>query len=319
MDYGKILSRAWQITWRWKILWILGFLASLGQGFGSSGSSYQARGEDWGPGGPRIPEEVWVVLAAVGCLAILLGIALWVLSLIARGGLVTGVQQVDDDGTTTLGAAWRAGVGRFWTLLGISILTGLPAFIAIVAGIIVLGFLIFGTVVAIDAAAEVGGVLGGTASLLCGGVVCCGGILLGIVLEQIRVYAERAVMLEGLGAIDSLKRGWQVLKDNLGPTIILWLIFLVIGLMVGAVIVAPFAALMVPFFATMGGGDPSAWVFIPICLGGLLWIIIAVLISSILQTFTSATWTLAYRQFIGAVLPPAEPEVDLSDEVLDLE
>ncbi len=317
MDYGKILSRAWQITWRWKILWILGFLASIGQGFGSSGSSYQTRGDEWG--GPRIPEEAWVVIAAVGCLALLLGIALWVLSLIARGGLVTGVQQVEDEDATTLGAAWRAGVGRFWTLLGISILTGLPAFIAIVAGILLLGLLIFGTIAAIDAAAEVGGFLGGTASVLCGGVVCCGGILLAIVLEQIRVYAERAVMLEGLGAIDSLKRGWQVLKDNLGPTIILWLIFLVIGLVVGAVLAAPFVALMLPFFAAMGGGDPSAWVLIPICLGGLLWLIVTAVIGSIVQTFTSATWTLAYRQFTGAVLPPAEPEVDLLDEVLDLE
>jgi hypothetical protein len=317
MDYGKILSRAWQITWRWKILWILGFLASIGQGFGSSGSSYQTRGDEWG--GPRIPEEAWVVIAAVGCLALLLGIALWVLSLIARGGLVTGVQQVEDEDATTLGAAWRAGVGRFWTLLGISILTGLPAFIAIVAGILLLGLLIFGTIAAIDAAAEVGGFLGGTASVLCGGVVCCGGILLAIVLEQIRVYAERAVMLEGLGAIDSLKRGWQVLKDNLGPTIILWLIFLVIGLVVGAVLAAPFVALMLPFLAAMGGGDPSAWVLIPVCLGGLLWLIVTAVIGSIVQTFTSATWTLAYRQFTGAVLPPAEPEVDLLDEVLDLE
>ena len=155
MDYGKILSRAWQITWRWKILWILGFLASIGQGFGSSGSSYQTRGDEWG--GPRIPEEAWVVIAAVGCLALLLGIALWVLSLIARGGLVTGVQQVEDDGATTLGSAWRAGVGRFWTLLGISILTGLPAFIAAVlaaGGVLLLST---GLVLALRRAAPSGG------------------------------------------------------------------------------------------------------------------------------------------------------------------
>jgi len=319
MDYGKILSRAWQITWRWKILWILGFLAGVGQGIGSSGPQYQMGAEQGGAGGFRIPDEMWAVFAVVGCLAILVGIALWVVSLIARGGLVTGVQQVEDEGATTLGAAWRAGVRRFWTLLGISILTGLPAFVAIVAGVIILGLLIVATVAAIDAAAEVGGFLGGTASVVCGGVVCCGGILLAIVLEQIRVYAERAVMLEGLGAIDSLKRGWQVLKDNLGPTIVLWLIFLVIGLVIGGVIAAPLFALMVPIFAVMGGPDPAAWLFIPICLGGLLWIIVSAVISSIVQTFGSATWTLAYRQFIGAGFPPAGPEVNLGDELLDLE
>ena len=26
MDFGKVIGRAWQITWRWKILWVLGFL-----------------------------------------------------------------------------------------------------------------------------------------------------------------------------------------------------------------------------------------------------------------------------------------------------
>ena len=39
MDYGRVLTRAWEITWRWKILWILGFLAALGSGSGGGGSS----------------------------------------------------------------------------------------------------------------------------------------------------------------------------------------------------------------------------------------------------------------------------------------
>lgn len=42
MDLGKVLSRAWDITWRWKLLWVFGFLVSLGQGW-SRGS----RGFDW--------------------------------------------------------------------------------------------------------------------------------------------------------------------------------------------------------------------------------------------------------------------------------
>ncbi len=306
MDYGNILTRAWQITWRWKVLWILGFLVSLsGYSGASSSSSYQTDGGDWGPAGIRIPAEVWAVIAAVACLAILLAIALWVLGVIARGGLIAGVQQVEDEGSTTLGSSWRAGVGRFWTLFGISILTGLPGLIFVIAGLVVLGLLVAGMIMAIDAAAEVGGFLGGSALLLCGGAICCGSILLAFVLAQIRLYAERAAMLEGLDWISAFKRGWQVLKDNLGPTIVLWLIFLVIGLIVGAVIVGPMFALMIPFLAMVGGRDPVVWVIIPICFGGLLWVILIALISSVVQTFTSATWTLAYRQLTGAaVLPP---------------
>jgi hypothetical protein len=308
MDFGNILSRAWQITWRWKVLWILGFLASLGGGFsGLSGSNYRTEGLDWGPSGARVPNEVWGVMAAVGCLGLLLGIVLWVVSTIARGGLITGVQQVEDEGSTTFGAAWRAGIGRFWTLLGISILTGLPSLIVIVAGLVILGLLVLGTIAAIDAAAEVGGFLGGSAALLCGGGICCGGILLAVVLSVIRLYAERAAMLEGLDWINAFKRGWQILKENLGPTVVLWLIFLVIGMIVGAIIVGPIVALLAPFSVRIGGGDPIAWLLFPICLGGLLWVILLALVGSVVETFTSATWTLAYRQFTGsAALPPVE-------------
>ena len=309
MDYGKILSRAWQITWRWKVLWILGFVASLGGGLGGfGGSGYQTEGRDWGPAGPRIPDEVWPVLAAVGCLGVLLGIALWVLGVIGRGGLIAGVQQVDDEGSTTLGTAWRAGVRRFWTLFGVSVLTGLPGLIVVIAGLVVLGLLVFGTIAAIDAAAEVGGFLGGSALLLCGGAFCCGGILLAVVLDQIRIYAERAAMLEDLDWINAFKRGWQVLKGNLGATIVLWLIFLVIGFVVGAVIAAPIIAMAMPFIAMTGheAGNPS-WLILPICVGGLLWVLLMAIIGSIVETFTSATWTLAYRQFTGtAVMPPVE-------------
>ena len=36
MDYGKILSRAWQIFWKYKILWVFGILASCSANRGSS-------------------------------------------------------------------------------------------------------------------------------------------------------------------------------------------------------------------------------------------------------------------------------------------
>jgi hypothetical protein len=30
MEYGNVVSRAWQIAWREKKLWVLGFMTSLG-------------------------------------------------------------------------------------------------------------------------------------------------------------------------------------------------------------------------------------------------------------------------------------------------
>lgn len=90
------------------------------------------------------------------------------------------------------------------------------------------------------------------------GVLGCGLIVLSVVLGPIRIYAERAAILEGLGWIDALKRGWRVLKDGFGPSM---------------------AA--------------------PICSANLLIAIVAALINSIVTTFSSATWTLAYRRMTG--------------------
>ena len=71
-----------------------------------------------------------------------------------------------------------------------------------------------GSGLAIDSSGAIGG-LGIATGILCGGVFCCGMIILAIVLEQIRIYAERAAVLEGLGWIEAFQRGWDVLKANI--------------------------------------------------------------------------------------------------------
>jgi hypothetical protein len=308
MDYGKVLSRAWEITWRWKILWILGFLASLGRGFSSANPNYSTTRSDWNwQYQTYVPPRVWGIVAAVGCLAVLIGIALWVISVIARGGLIAGVQQVEDEGSTGFRRAWRVGAKRFWTLFGISILTALPILILVILGVAAIILLLIGTTGAIRSAAEVGGAIGVVATVFCGGLFCCGTIILAIVLDQIRVYAERAAILEGLGWIDAFKRGWDVIKNNLGPTIVVWLIFLLIGMVFAVVILGGIAVLAAPFIAVFANSQPGPWVIAPIVCGGLLALVVGGLISAIVETFTSATWTLTYRELTGASAPAVEP------------
>ncbi|MGD2205977.1 MAG: hypothetical protein PVH17_04275 [Anaerolineae bacterium] len=314
MDYGKILSRAWEITWRWKVLWILGFLASLGQGgSGGGGGNISGDSEDWSRWGLEgSPEEFLApivgIIIAIACLAILIGIALWVISIMARGGLIAGVQQVEDEGSTSFLQAWRVGRSRFWTLFGLDVLTGLPILLLVLLGVAVLIAMILGGEAAFD---EAGAIVPG---ILCGGTLCCGLVILSIVLGQIKTYGDRAAILEGLGWIDAFKRGWEVLKNNLGPTVIFLVIFLVIGLVLGAIIFAVIAGLALPFVAVFASVDiePGPWLLAPVCCGGLLFAIVAALISSIVTTFTSATWTLTYRELTGTpVLAAVEPAAEL--------
>jgi len=318
MDYGKVLGRAWEITWRWKVLWILGFLASLGSGGGGGGGSnaYTGNGQDFNidkwtqgiPPGEFLPAVSGIIgiIIAVVCVLFIIFIALWVVSVIARGGLIAGVQQVEDEGSTTFRTAWVAGRKKFWTLFGLGILAAIPMIILIFAGIILLGLGIAAAVGAMDIS-ETAGIAGIVMiSLLCGGFLCCGMIILGIVLEQIRVYGERAAILEDLGWINAFKRGWQVLKENLGPTIIFWLIFLAIGIVIFVISFAIIAALAAPFLLLLlPSVDPGTWLIVPACFAGLVMVIVFTLIKSVVTTFSSATWTLAYREMTGIELQVA--------------
>ena len=328
MDYGKILTRAWEITWRWKILWVLGFLAALGSGGGggSSGgsSSYTTGGEDWDQWfgythyGPGIPAGVIAAIVGIGCLVLIIGIAIWVVSVIARGGLIAGVQQVEEKGETSFGSAWRAGAKRFWSLFGISFLAAIPLIILAVIGVIVLIAMFAGSGFAFTESGVAGG-LGIASSILCGGVLCCGLIIVTIILQQIRLYAERAAVLEELGWIEAFVRGWNVLKANLGATIVFWVIFLAIGIVLAIVVGIVMVATVVPFVALVANIDPGPWLLAPICGGGLIAIILGSLFSAIVEAFTSATWTLAYREMVGLAGAPAavlaaEPADEPSEE-----
>ena len=140
-------------------------------------------------------------------------------------------------------------------------------------------------------------------SLVCGCFLCCALIPLVIVLEQIRVYGERGAILEDLGWIEAFKRGWQVFKENLGPTIVLWIIFFGIGIVIFAISFGLIMVLMIPFFIFVGFSDfGAASIASMVCLG-LVGIILFAIFRSILTAFTSATWTLAFRELTGAELP----------------
>jgi hypothetical protein len=322
MDYGRVLTRAWEITWRWKILWILGFLAALGSGSGGGGtSSYTTSGNDWPYGWgytyhePYIPPGLIAAIIGLACLAVIIAIAVWVVSVIARGGLIAGVQQVEEQEHTSFGLAWRAGARRFWTLFGIGILAAIPMIILVVAAIVVLVMMFVGSGFAFTSS-DAAGATGIVTSILCSCGFCCGLIIVSIILQQIRIYAERAAIVEDLGWIEAFARGWNVLKANLGPTIVFWIIFFAIGIAFFIAIGVVLAATAFPFIALVTNIDPGPWLFAPICCGGLLAVIVAALISAIVQTFTSATWTLAYCDMIGLAGPPAaEPPEELLFEL----
>lgn len=313
MDFGKVLGRAWEITWRWKVLWVFGFLASLGQGTQGT-SSYQTSGQDFDRW-VQNPEELWAVggvILAIICFLFIIAIILWVVSVISRGALIAGVVQVEDEGSTSFGRAWAVGRKKFWTLFGLGVLAALPMIILVFLGAIFFAAGIASGVGLMDAQEAAGITTIVITSFICAFFLCCVLVIVGMVLEQIRVYGERAAILEDLGWIDAFKRGWQVIKENLGPTIILWLIFFALGIVIFMIILVIILILAAPFLAFLGissFSDVGAWMIAPaICLGLFMFVIFAFL-RSIVTTYISTTWTLAYRELTGWETPLELEEV----------
>jgi hypothetical protein len=304
MDYGKVLGRAWEITWRWKVLWVFGFLASLGQGTQST-SSYRPSDQEfnkWFQNPAEVLAPIIGVVVAIICILFIIFIILWVVSVISRGALIAGVVQVEDEGSTSFGRAWAAGRKKFWTLFGLGVLAAIPMIILVILGVIFFAAGVASGIGLMDVQETAGITTILTTSIICLCFLCCGMVLLGMVLEQIRVYGERAAILEDLGWIEAFKRGWQVIKENLGPTIILWLIFFAIGIVIFMTILIIIGVLTLPFLAVLGilgFSDVGAWMIVPAICGGLVMLVVFALLRSIVTTYISTTWTLAYRELTG--------------------
>jgi len=290
MDYGKLLGRAWNIIWEHKFLILLGVLVALGGANGGGNASANASlpqgdvaGLDFDFRLPDLGEDLGlpVGLVTVGAIALIgialiVGIALWALSTIARGGLVAGVSAIDAGSTSSFGQAFRAGWQKGWALVGIGILPAIPGFILLILG--AAGAVSYLGLARLDAgnaplppnAALVGGVA----------VLACLLVPIAVVLSLLRTFANRACMLEDLGVFASYRRGVEVLLENVGPALVLFLLQIAIG--VGLAI-----ALLLP------------QILMALCC--VLWPVL-LLVQGAMASYFSTLWTLAWREWTSGVV-----------------
>lgn len=286
MDYGKLFSRAWDVLWKNAFLILLGVLAVLG-GAGSGGTSqsrfafqggdfhwqdlprfdFGSNFSDWG-----IPTAAVGGILLLVLVALLVGLVFWALGAIARGGLITAVNDLEENRPTDFMAAFRAGWDKGWHLLGIALVPAIPG--------LVLFALLIGSLVLSggwDFIGRFDPMRDGWSALSPLLVISCLLIPAALILSLLRTFANRACMLEGTGVLASYQRGIQVLGDNLGSAVILFLLQIAISFGVGLVMIVP--------------GILSA-----ICC--LLWPLL-ILFQAAFVAFYSILWTLAWREWLG--------------------
>lgn len=306
MDFGEVLSKAWQITWKYKILWIFGILAGCGGQFGSNSFNYSFGGGDGGqttPGGPtNLPPgmerfafgmEQWVNQLSTGeiilfaILALLIAVVMIVifttLGTVGRIGLVKGAMEGDRGAMSlSFGELLQEVRPFFWRVIGLGLLLALV-------------FLAIGVALAIFTAI-IGAVTLGLGLICLAPVLCLlipVGWFVGIVVQQAYV----ALIVEDLSITAALQRGWDVTRQNAGSMIVMGLI-LNIGLLLigGALIALPFTAIALPALGGLAIGTQSA-VQGGLLIAGLCFVVylpVMILLGGIIRAYYEAAWTLTY-------------------------
>jgi hypothetical protein len=301
-DFGGNLRRAWQITWKHKILWLLGILSALG----GSRASLNFRGpsfpNNFNPNNPdflprvqrQFPnlDQTALIGIAVGilCVIVIIALVLYVLHVIGRGGLIGGVQLADTTGQVSFGQGWAIGLKHFWTVLLIGLI------VAIVAGVI------------------------GVASVFAAATICliplaCIGFLIVAALAVFTYLAQIAAVTGNLSFSDAIGRALAVVQANLGAVILLAIILVVIDGIASFLILLPLTLVIAPLIAAgvaFANGNQQAGTA-ALAISGLCvvaWIPVLIVLRGILETWIVSNWTLAYKQLSaqpGSAVAPAAP------------
>jgi len=323
MNIGEILSKAGQIIWKYKVLWIFGIFASCSATSGNAGSSarttygdssvYIARALD------NIDTWVWVAIGLVLFVMVLVVIAIvMALSTFGRIGLVQGTALADEDENAeiTFSGLFNSGKPFFWRVLGMNLLIGVMFFILFA----LLGFFyLFASVVTLGLA------------LICLLPLLC--VLVPIIwfISTFVEMANVAIVVDDLSVTEGIQRGWTVFKDNLGNMAVMALVLTLGGMVVGMILAFPLMLAMAPitfgllslFFGDAGGFPIGGIILSSLCVVAYLPVLIVV--GGIVRAYILSAWTLTYlrltREDIGDLEPlpepepPSAPEAELAPDV----
>jgi hypothetical protein len=306
-NFGEVLTRAWKIIWKHKVLWIFGILASCarrsggGGNGGGSGRGYQpgtggnspfAGGQVdrvMGQAGEYIGQHLWIIAAFVIAI-LLLSFIFYALGIIGRVGLIKGTSLAEKGAEKlSFGEIWSESLPYFWRIFGLNFLIGLVFFIII---FIPLVLLIVAVVMGGKTAAGMGVIVG----LACLLPIICILIPIGWVISVIIEQAQAAIALEDLGMLDGLKRGWQIVKSNVGPIIVMALILGIGGGIIGVIVSLPLILALVPILIGLGTLRQSfapIYVSLACC---VVYLPVLIFLNGVLTAYIQSAWTLTFMR-----------------------
>lgn len=331
MDYGRIIVHSFEITWKYRALWLFGILFALAGGGGGSNVNYSfGRSDVRGLPGvtlPRMPEfdqrTILEIAAIATCVFLILFALLTILRIISRGALIGLVHELERrEIEPRFRPGWDLGTERFVPLLGIALLVNIPLGLISVGLVIMAALPMLGSVMPWISSG--GGRIPDQARgiFLTGffasfGLLCCVGLLLFVLYLAIRPiyeFAVRACVISGMGVVASLGEGYRKVRANVGNVAILYFLIIALGIAFGLLMI-PVTLLLIGVPAVLGisalvvTNSLAPAIVVGVILG-IPVIILLIVIAGFYQAFENNIWTEGFLALEGQA-PAAVPTAPL--------
>ena len=304
-NFGEVLTKTWQNIWKHKVLWIFGILASCAHGGGGGGNggggsrNYQTNPGDNLPfsGGQaeqfmnqagRYLEDKWWIIAIAILVLLLISLLFYALGMIGRTGMIKGTALAEQNvASISFGEVWSESLPYFWRIFGLNFLVGL-AFAVIVIPLVLVGVLTAGI------------------GFICVLPLICLLVPIGWAVAVIVEQAQVAIVLEDLGMMDGLKRGWAVVKSNPIPMVVMALILGIGGAIIGVIVSMPLILAALPMIIGMGSLRQSltpVWIALACC---LVYMPVLIFLNGVLTAYIQSAWALTYMK----LSQPTQPKDD---------
>jgi hypothetical protein len=281
-SFGEVLSRAWQITWKHKNLWLAGILVGL-ISFIPTLVSFLFNPSFASFADPSDVNRALPSILLVNALVILLSIAL--IPVFVMGMAVPSLGTIRlEEGSEKLnfGELIKGVLPYFWRILGIFLVVWVGAVLvvmAFLACIFIFSMLTMGI-----------------------GALCAVPLFILFIPFAVLVYAlteqgVSAVLVDNLRFSDALQRAWELLRKNLGVLALMSIIVYLGSIVVSMIISVPMMIPMFEFILNMGT-EPDMQSVERLSRNMILWTLafspIYAVFQGIILTFMQSAWTLTY-------------------------
>jgi len=279
-DIGEVLSRAWQITWKHKVLWIIGilfgFFVSIMFPLMFSPILFPVLMQN-----SRIDLRVVLPLIVVYTILFLLFmIVLYPMSVLAQTSVTLGVLNANEDGEDISAVdLLKRSLPFFWRVLGLMLLFAVGMTLIT---LVIQVFMVLLTILTLGLAALCMMPL----SLLMYPLLFCSAVW----MEQ----ATSAIIIDNMTLAEAARQGWSLIRNNLLPvTLMALVVYFGIGLVTGALMMPMMIPIFIAPFSFME--HQTNW---PILSISILWTLAFIplfaFISGFSMVFTKSTWVLTY-------------------------